>query len=134
MKNTDDVVTVFLENEGKILLVKRSKKASTYSGRWAGISGYKENAAEEQARIETGEETGLNRNDFQLIQEGKAFLVEDPPNGKHWKIHPFRFKLLNEKSIELNWENSDYRWVQPQKITEFNTVPNLKEAWEKVNE
>ena len=37
---TNHVITCFMENQGKILLLRRSSQVGSYPRKWAGISGY----------------------------------------------------------------------------------------------
>jgi 8-oxo-dGTP diphosphatase len=39
-KNRVNVITVFLEHDKKILILKRSRKVKTMKTKWGGISGY----------------------------------------------------------------------------------------------
>ncbi|MRN40191.1 MAG: hypothetical protein FIO02_04015, partial [Nitrosopumilales archaeon] len=39
-KNRVDIITVFLEHDKKILILKRSQKVKTMKTKWGGISGY----------------------------------------------------------------------------------------------
>ncbi len=128
-----DVVTCFLMHKKKILLLKRSNDVKTYKGYWAGISGYIEKTEEpfETAVKEIVEETGLKTTDFKLIKKGKPIRFKDAHKGKffHWVIHPFLFSTAT-KNIEIDWEHIDYKWILPEEITNFQTVPKLKEAFE----
>ncbi len=128
------VVTCFLEHEGKIAIVKRSQRVGSYRGRWAGISGYIEegNTPIDQAFQEMKEETGLEKEDIQLIIEGNLHEVNDLKMGRKWIVHPFRFRTMTPDKIALNWENTELRWIYPRDIGEYETVPNLRDAWEKV--
>lgn len=133
MSKPAEVVTAFLVNSnGKVLLVRRSSKIGTYSGHWSGISGYLEEDPIKQAQIELREETGLSPGDFKLENSGNPLEITDHVNKKDWIVYPFRFKLINEKQIKLNWENSEYRWIKPDEILNFKTVPNLRKTWERV--
>ena len=51
------VVTSFLQHEGKILVLRRSERVSTYRGCWAGVSGSIDGrrTPEQQARLEIRE-------------------------------------------------------------------------------
>ena len=69
------VVTCFLESDGEILILRRSEQVGTYQGRWAGVSGYIETNADEQALVEIEEETSLCREDFELIKRGKPLSI-----------------------------------------------------------
>lgn len=128
------VVTCFLEFEGKILVLKRSGQVGTYQQKWAGISGYLEegNKPLQQAVLEINEETGLSQNDYYLKNEGEPLTIQDINLQRTWVVHPFRFLLRNNNEIKLDWEHSEYCWVEPQKIAYLDTVPGLYEAWSRV--
>jgi len=127
------VVTCFLVYKKKILLLKRSNDVKTYKGYWAGISGYIEKTEEpfETAVKEIVEETGLKITDFKLVTKGKTIKFKDEYKGTFfdWVIHPFLFST-ETKNIEIDWEHIDYKWVLPKEISNFQTVPKLKEAFE----
>ena len=37
------------------------------------------------------------------------------------------FCLIQKKTeIKLNWENSDYKWIEIGELEKFETVPNLE--------
>ena len=128
------VVTCFLENQGKILLLCRSGQVGSYTQRWAGISGYIEAGRSplEQAWQEIQEEAGLSQPEVRLLKEGLPFEVMDATLGKKWVVHPFRFQVKEPERIQIDWEHSEYRWIEPENIKTFPTVPGLYEAWEKV--
>lgn len=128
------VVTSFIEDDGKILLLKRSNKVGSYRQRWAGVSGYVEEGVTplEQALTEIREETGLEESDVRLIKEGLALEVVDQRLDKKWVVHPFHFQLENKAKIITDWEHTEYRWIDPDEIGSLETVPNLKETWEHV--
>lgn len=128
------VVTCFLEHEGKIPLFRRSQKVGTYRGKWAGVSGYIEegNTPLEQAFIEIGEETGLSEGDVELIKEGVPLEIIDEEMGRKWVVHPFRFKVKTPHKIVIDWEHTELKWIDPEDIVEYETVPNLVETWERV--
>lgn len=128
-----DVVTCFLMYKKKILLLKRSNDVKTYKGHWAGISGYIEKNEKpfETAVKEIVEETGLKITDFKLVKRGEPIKFKDNYKGKffYWVIHPFIFSTT-KKNIEIDWEHIDYKWILPEEITNFQTVPKLKEVFE----
>lgn len=128
------VVTCFVENDGQVLIVCRSAKVGTYQQKWSGISGFLEagNTPVQQAWIELDEEVGLSSVELSLLKEGEILAIEDAGLNRRWLIHPFRFNLAEIKKIRLDWENTEYRWVDPKDIKTYNTVPGLYEAWEQV--
>ncbi|MBS7658024.1 MAG: NUDIX domain-containing protein [Candidatus Bathyarchaeia archaeon] len=127
------VVTCFLKNNEKILLVKRSEKVGTYKGKWSGISGYlEEENIDNQALKEIKEETSLNENDIELIRKGESLEVLDETKGIKWIVYPYLFEVKHPEKIRLDWENIEMKWVSPKEISFYSTVPKLKEALEKV--
>jgi ADP-ribose pyrophosphatase YjhB (NUDIX family) len=122
------VVTCFLFSEGKILLLRRSSRVSTYKERWAAVSGTIETNPDEQALAEIREEVGLQSHDIQLIRKGQALLVEDKNLDIQWIVHPYLFYVKNPAGLHLDWEHQDSKWVNPADIENYNTVPELKEA------
>ncbi len=119
------VVTSFIENEGEILILKRSEYVGTYQGKWAGVSGYvEENEVPlERAINEIEEEVGLR--DLQMIREGEPVLSRNEKNV--WIIHPYLFHT-ESREVELDWEHTEHRWVEPGKVLEFDTVPRLEKT------
>ena len=127
------VVTVFLEHNGKILLLRRSQKASTMKGLWAGISGYIENDdASAQALREIEEETGLSNKKLKLVHIGQPLEVIEPHKSDIiWVVHPYLFHS-NTNLIRIDWEHDELRWISPSEIQSYETVPKLKEALQSV--
>ena len=130
-----NVVTVFLEHDRKILLLRRSQKASTMKGLWAGISGYIENNdALTQALKEIEEETGLSNKKLNLLHVGQPLeVVENNNPDTAWVVHPYLFHS-NTSLIRIDWEHDELRWINPNEIQSYETVPKLKEALRTVYE
>ncbi len=128
------VVTCFLENGNKILILCRSGQVGSYRQRWAGISGHIEEGATPlaQAWQEIKEEAGLAHPDISLVKEGETLEVEDENLQRRWVVHPFRFHLRAREKVVIDWEHSECRWIDPEDIKNYATVPGLYEAWEKV--
>ena len=121
------IVTSFLRNSEKILLLKRSEKVKSMKNLWAGISGIIEDNEKpiKRAKIEILEEVGIEESDIILIKEGNKILIESPQYANHqWEVYPFLFSCSN-KEIKLNWENSDSRWIRINELNNFTTVPSL---------
>jgi len=122
------VVTCFLESGGEILLLRRSERVGSYQGRWAGVSGYIETTADEQALTEIAEETSLSREDLKLGKRGKPLPVEDEKLGVKWVVHPYLFHIRDRHKIKIDWEHKETRWIDPKDIDNYPTVPMLKET------
>ena len=125
-----DVVTCFLECNGWILILRRSQKVGSFRGRWAGVSGYIETIAEEQALVEIEEETGLGRGQVELVRQGEPLTVEG--EGFIWRVHPFLFHVKDTDCLKTDWEHTEFRWIKPSQIGDYQTVPMLKEVLTKV--
>lgn len=123
------VVTVIAKKGDKVLILKRSDKVSTYRGQWAGVSGGLQPGEEplEAARREMKEETGLILGQEGDVVRGEPIYARD--NEVLWKVHPFLAEI-KEESIALDWEHDEYRWVSPDEIGDYQTVPKLDKVIE----
>lgn len=126
------VVTCFLQYQAKILLLLRSRLVGSFQGRWAGVSGYVETTADEQALVEIEEETSLCREDLKLLKRGRPLEVNDAETGVKWVVHPFLFQIKEPGKIKIDWEHEETRWIDPEDIDNYETVPMLKKALEQV--
>lgn len=128
-----NVVTCFLlrrsGGDDEILLLRRSQQVGTYRGRWAGVSGYiEETDPLTQAHTEIEEETGLAREDVQLLSTGDSLEVVDAEADRTWIVHPFLFEVREPASIRADWEHTETRWIRPEEVFQYETVPQLAEA------
>ena len=121
------IVTSFLKNSNKILLLKRSEKVKSMKNLWAGISGIIEGEEDplNRAKIEIFEEVGIEESEVTLLKTGKKMIIESPQYTNHkWEVYPFLFSCSMQE-IKLNWKNSDSRWIEVTELDEFTTVPSL---------
>ena len=132
MLQEKQVVTCFLQYEGKILILRRSEQVGSYQGKWAGVSGYIEKTADEQALMEIEEETGLGEEDLKLIRKGKPLLIKDDKLGIKWVVHPYLFHIKDRSKVKIDWEHKEIRWIDPKNIDDYETVPRLKETLARV--
>jgi len=116
------VVTAILRNRGRILIVRRSEKVGTFQGKWSAISGHIEGREDPKHRaiVEVREETGLRAITFRgtadpvLARDGTTIYI----------VHPFLFDTPNRR-VRLDWENVEHRWIRPEELDRFETVPRL---------
>lgn len=133
---TCKVVTAFIVKGDRVLILRRSSKVGSYKGRWSGISGYLEDLPLRQAYKEIWEELSISGKDLQLLAIGNPVEVVDDDLEVRWIIYPFLFRFVGEDhKIKLDWENIEAKWVKPEEIKRFKTVPDLyrvlKNVWNK---
>lgn len=129
-KRATKIVTCFLRNRDKILILKRSDKVKTMKGLWAGISGIieKNEPPLKRAKVEIFEELGIHDEQIKLVKEAEDMKISSPQYKNHeWQVYPFLFTVDNPK-INLNWENSEYKWVNADEIKNYKTVPSLEKV------
>jgi len=124
-----NIVTSFIKNSDRILILKRSDKVKSMKCLWAGVSGIIEkNDTSPLARAKTEilEETGINEEGIELLKANERIKIEAAQYKNHeWNIFPFLFKTKNPE-IKLNWENSEFKWIKPNEIKNYETVPELE--------
>ena len=132
MKNSNlrftNIVTSFIKNDDKILILKRSDKVKSMKCLWAGISGIIENDETPltRAKIEIFEEAGIREEQIELLKAVQQIKISSPQYKNHeWNIFPFLFKAKNPE-IKLNWENLEFEWIEPNEIKNYKTVPDLE--------
>ena len=125
-----NIVTSIIKHQEKILLLKRSDRVKTMKNVWSGVSGIIENDDESplsRAKIEIFEEVGLIEKKIELLKSNEQIKIDSPQYKNHtWYIFPFLFKVETPE-IKLNWENSEFVWIDPNDIVDYKTVPALKE-------
>ncbi len=124
------IVTSFIQDEQKLLILRRSNKVKTMKGLWAGISGIieKNETPLTRAKIEIYEETGISEDKIRLIKNAAKLRVNSPQYENHeWEIFPFLFEAKNP-DIKLNWENSEYTWITIDELKNYDTVPSLEKV------
>jgi len=124
-----NIVTSFIKNGDRILILKRSDKVKSMKCLWAGVSGIIEKndiTPLDRAKTEILEETGINEEEIELLKANERIKIESVQYKNHeWNIFPFLFKTKNPE-IKLNWENSEFKWIKPNEIKNYETVPELE--------
>ncbi|QDI88416.1 NUDIX domain-containing protein [Candidatus Nitrosopumilus sp. SW] len=124
------IVTSFIRDNEKLLILKRSQEVKTMKGLWAGISGIIEKNEEplNRAKIEIFEEVGITENQITLVKSAEEMRINSPQYQNHeWEIFPFLFEAKNP-TIKLNWENSDFKWIKVEELKDYETVPSLEKV------
>ena len=124
------IVTSFIKDNEKLLILKRSDKVKSMKGLWAGISGIieKNEVPLKRAKIEIFEEVGITEDMITLVRSVEKMRVNSPQYKNHeWEIFPFLFEAKNP-IIKLNWENSEFKWINVEELENYDTVPSLQKV------
>ena len=124
------IVTSFIKDNEKLLILKRSNKVKSMKGLWAGISGIIEKNEDplKRAKIEIFEEVGMTEDKITLVKSAEEMRVNSPQYENHeWEIFPFLFEAKNP-TIKLNWENSEFKWINVEELKNYETVPSLQKV------
>ncbi len=123
------VVSAILRHRGRILIVRRSEAVGSFRGRWSAISGFMEGreSPRERAVREVREETGLRS--LKLRDTGPPIFARDAST--IYVVHPFLFDTASRR-VRLDWENVELRWIRPEELARYRTVPRLREVMEAV--
>ena len=124
------IVTSFIKDNEKLLILKRSDKVKSMKGLWAGISGIIEKNEEplKRAKIEILEEVGIIEDKITLVRSVEEMRINSPQYENHeWEIFPFLFEAKNP-IIKLNWENSEFKWIHKEELENYDTVPSLQKV------
>jgi len=62
----------------------------------------------------------------ELVRSGQPMRVRD--GDVIWVVHPFLFQT-KERSITIDWEHTEFRWVSPSEMAGLNTVPGLEAVY-----
>ena len=125
-KKTSMVVTSVLKNQNEVLVLRRSMKVKTMQEKWAGVSGYLEKNEDllSRALIEIYEETRINKDELILRKIFNQFGVQIH-NELMIIIQPFCF-VSNTRNVVLDWEHSDYYWMNKKEMDNFGKYQSKK--------
>lgn len=126
--NLAPVITVVVKYKDHILIMKRSRKVGNYKGKWYIIGGYidKPIPPKEQAYAEIREETGIKKDMIKkMIAKGKI-TVSDKKINKAWIVYAFLAELKSKPRIKIDFEHTEYKWIKPSELGQFNRMPVLR--------
>ncbi len=103
---------IIYNNEGKILIIRRSKTSPTRAGFWDLPGGVLEDGEDKKEAIirEIKEETDLDVKD--LLVSGK---VVGPENDISWEITCY-FGAAPNDDVKLSYEHDDFKWIMPEEF------------------
>ena len=131
MEGPIHVVTCFLRRGTQVLILKRSQDVKTNKGKWAGVSGYVEvdETPIQTAYKELEEEVTAKPDQIELVRQAEPLTFLDHVHDTAWVVHPFLFDDLGV-DIVLDWENTEYVWIEPHQLGSFDTVKSLSRTLE----
>lgn len=119
----------YIENEGKYLMLHRTKKKNDINkDKWLGIGGkFEENESPEECIIrEVKEETGLTLISLKL----RCVVTYVSTNWETEYMYVFTSNDFTGELIDCN--EGDLQWIQKDKVTELNTWEGDKIFVEKI--
>jgi len=121
-EKTKNAVAVIVNNDNKILLLKRGETTSWMPNKWSLVGGMieKDETPQQAVEREIEEETGLEIKKFT-----KSFSIERHEDSIE---HVFACRYEGEPTdIDLDDENSNYGWYDVSEMEYLDTVPHLIE-------
>lgn len=114
----------------KVLLLKRSADTLAYPEKWNGVSGFIDRIEppEQTARRELQQEIGLSGDDFVNFEQRTPYTVDDHLLSKIWHVFPVRVELAAVRRLELNEEHTDYVWIHPSEVTNYDILPDFAQV------
>lgn len=127
------VTTVVLGCDGKILILKRSSEVTGYKDTWNFVSGYldEDKEVKKKAVEEVQEETGVSKENISEIRKGEPYEFTDEELERTWIVFPVALELEEKPEVKLDWEHTDFKWIKPSRLSEFDTVPKLEKTFRK---
>ena len=130
------VVTCLLENKGEILILRRSEDVGTYRELWGGVAGFVEEGEEpyETALKEIKEEVGIGKKEILSVKKEGPVKFTDLYENKlyDWIVYPFLFHIKRRDMIQIDWEHTEFRWIKPSELKNYDTVPRFREIVSKI--
>ena len=59
-------------------------------------------------------------------------MFDDEELGVRKVVHPYLFHVRDRRIIKTDWEHKELRWIRPEEIGNYKTMPKLKETLARV--
>ncbi|MFC1873622.1 hypothetical protein ACFLW3_02290 [Chloroflexota bacterium] len=70
--------------------------------------------------------------DVKLVKRGQSLTIKDGQNSVKWVIFSYLLHLKDADKVKIDWEHTETRWINPENIVNYETVPKLKETLDQV--
>jgi len=133
--DTAPVLNVVLKWKDKILILKRSDKVKNYKRKWNTLGGYLDDlqSLQEKVREELREELQIVKITDSQIHLGTPYTLKDTEINKTWIVHPVVVLFKKKPKVVLDWEHTEYRWIHPGEINDFDTIQKLDDMLKNLN-
>lgn len=121
------VVVMLVKYKDEILLLKRSDKVLSYKN-MRNISGWyldEVKPVNQKAFEELHEELGITVNDIKEFKVRKEYSYKDKDIDMLWHVCPCVIELNKKPEITLDWESTDYVWIKPNEVRNYDILPEL---------
>lgn len=128
-------VSCFVRCQNEILLLKRSERVGSYQKKWDIVAGYFDETipVEEKVRRELQEETGITAELIASLTVGKAEELRDEKSGRAWITVPCLAELRSKPIVRIDWEHTEYAWIEPRELSRYDTVPDLEKNYARLS-
>jgi len=106
----------------------------TYQGKWHTVAGYidEPKPIRQKALEELEEELDIHSEDVAGFTAGEPYEFFDEGAKKSWIVHPVLVELKNKPEVTLDWEHTEFKWISPNEMSGYDTVPKLDESLKRV--
>ncbi len=124
------VLLCFVRFQNKILLVKRSNKVGNYQGKWNVVAGFIDEPKPLKDKVleELQEELGIQDEQIDVMLFRDSYEVHDKNVNKTWIVYPVIVEMKNKPEITLDWEHTEFVWITPEEIKNYDTIVQYEEA------
>jgi 8-oxo-dGTP pyrophosphatase MutT (NUDIX family) len=126
------VITIFVIYDGKLLLMKRSNKVGTYKGKWMAVAGYYDEPVAIRTKVEEELREEIGVVNYKKIETFDSLLIEDKEINKNWIVFNALVELNTMPEIVLDWEHTEYVWINPKELVNYDVTPSLLQSFRKV--
>jgi hypothetical protein len=108
---------------GRTLILKRAAKVRVNPNLWSPIAGRVDGRLPpaRQACEEILEEAGMERGKLRMVRVGTKYKLQ-VSDSVEVTVYPYLFESKTRR-VQLNWENTDYRWVRISDLSRFKLIP-----------